>query len=183
MSSEKRAYGAGARLLHWTMFIALMVQLILGYSMERFDDLLEGPVDRWLGGEEENLLIFHAGLGVMILVLASVRLVYRFKVGLPPWAATLTRFERRLAHRTEVVLYSLMFLIPLTGLALVTISGEDWDLLGREVETPFDFVDDDLLLLAHIATHIVFFIAFATHVGLVLKHQVVNRDGLIRRML
>ncbi|WP_420082158.1 hypothetical protein ACN6AT_34740 [Streptomyces sp. JL4002] len=48
------------------------------------------------------------------------------------WAPTLTRCERRLAHRTEVLLYAL---------------------------------------------------TFAVHVGLVLKHQLRDRDGLLRRML
>jgi cytochrome b561 len=44
-------------------------------------------------------------------------------------------------------------------------------------------VDDDILLGAHILTHVAFFLAFAVHVGLVLKHQFVDRDNLLRRML
>jgi len=48
---------------------------------------------------------------------------------------------------------------------------------------PLELVDDDVLLAAHIATHLVFFAALAVHVGLVLKHQLVDRDGLLKRML
>jgi cytochrome b561 len=183
MPRESRAYGTVARVLHWTMFIVLSAQFIIGYAIERFDDLLEAPVKLWLGGEEDNLLIVHAGLGVTILALALVRVVWRLRVGLPPWAETLSAFERRLAHRTEVVLYALMFLIPVTGLALLFVSGEDWDLLGREWEAPLDLIDDDLLLGAHISAHLLFFVAIAAHLGLMFKHQLVNRDGLLRRML
>jgi len=165
------------------MFVALMAQLFLGYAMDRFDDLLEGPVDRWLGGEEDNLLIVHAGLGAVILIMAIVRVIYRQVAGLPPWAATLSAAERRFAHNTEMTLYVLMFLIPLTGIALVLVSGESWELLGQEWETPLDVVDDDILLAAHIATHVAFLAALAAHVGLVLKHQFIKRDGLLRRML
>jgi cytochrome b561 len=165
------------------MFFAIVVQFVIGYAMERFDDLLEMPVDRWLGGEEENLLLFHGFLGVVILSMAVVRLVFRLTAGLPPWAPTLTSTERRIAHWTEVVLYVLMFAIPLTGLALLFFSGEDWDVWGREWEAPYELADDDLLLAGHISTHVIFAVAFAAHLALVLKHQFVNRDRLIRRMI
>lgn len=177
------AYTPIARTLHWVVFIAIAVQFIVGYAMDRFDDLLEGPVDRWFGGEAENLLLVHGILGVVILVLATARLVYRLTTGLPPWAPTLTSTERRLAHWTEVVLYCAMFLIPLTGLVLLFASGEEWDIWGREWEAPLEVADDDLLLAGHIGTHVVFIVAFLAHIGLVFKHQFVNHDGLLRRML
>lgn len=77
----------------------------------------------------------------------------------------------------------MMFLIPFTGLALALVSGEDWDLGGREWEAPYEGADDDVLLWAHIATHVTFLTAFTVHVGLVLKHQLIDRDRLLRRML
>jgi cytochrome b561 len=43
-------------------------------------------------------------------------------------------------------------------------------------------LDDDLLLGAHIATHLTLFVALVVHVGLVLKHQFVDRDRLLNRM-
>ncbi|HVR33093.1 MAG TPA: cytochrome b/b6 domain-containing protein [Acidimicrobiia bacterium] len=176
-------YGVVAKILHWGMFLALAAQFLVGYSLERADDLLEWAVDRWLGGDDDRVLVIHAALGVVILALAVVRVVWRKVAGLPPWAETLSAGERRFAHRVEQVLYWMMFLIPITGLALVLISGEDWDLNGGEWQAPLELIDDDVLLGAHISTHVVFFAAFLAHVGLVLKHQIVDRDGLLRRML
>lgn len=43
-------------------------------------------------------------------------------------------------------------------------------------------VSDDAVAL-HVAAHVAFFVTIAAHVGLVLKHQLVDRDGLLRRML
>lgn len=183
MKGPGEKYGVVARVLHWATFLALTAQFVVGYAMDRADDLLEAVVDRWLGGEEEGLLVIHVVLGVSILFLAVVRVMWRKRAGLPPWAEGLSAFERRLAHRTEQVLYWVMFLIPLTGLALVLVSGEDWDLNGREWQAPRDWIDDDLLLSAHIVGHLVFFAAFAAHLGLVFKHQFFDRDGLLRRML
>ncbi len=42
--------------------------------------------------------------------------------------------------------------------------------------------EDDDGLGWHIATHLAFFGVLALHVGLVLKHQVVDRDRLLTRM-
>jgi cytochrome b561 len=82
---------------------------------------------------------------------------------LPPWAEGLSSRERTLAHWTEKVLLALLFLIPLSGLSLVLVSYD--------------------LLPLHIAAHVGFFATIATHLGLVLKHQLLDRDRLVSRML
>ena len=112
---------------------------------------------------DDRLLTAHVLLGVTILVLAVVRLLWRRHTTLPPWAPGLSAAERTLAHWTERALYVLLFAIPLTGLWLVLVS--------------------DDALAAHIAAHIAFFVVAAAHVGLVLKHQLIDRDRLLRRML
>ena len=183
LKPDAGGYGSVTKTLHWVTFVAIRRQFVVGYAIDRADDLLEGVVDIWFGGEEEGLIVLHAVLGVTILALTLIRLYWKLTKGLPAWAPSLTEGERRLAHRVEVTLYTVMILMPLTGLALLFLSGESWDLAGGEWEAPLDLVDHDLLLPAHIVTHIVFFVALATHVGLVLKHQLVNRDRLLSRML
>lgn len=180
--TDQAGYGLVTRTLHWAMFLLLGAQFVLGYSIDRADDLLEWAVDRWAGGEEGVLVALHVSLGIVILGLAVIRALWRKLGGLPPWAPGLSDVERRLAHRVEQVLYATMFLIPLTGLALVLLSGDDWDLGRGRLQAPLDLIDDDVLLGAHIMTHLVFFGALAVHVGLVLKHQLIDRDGLLRRM-
>ncbi|MDZ7705069.1 MAG: cytochrome b/b6 domain-containing protein [Trueperaceae bacterium] len=180
---QEPGYGRVAKALHWATVLALVAQFTIGYSIERADDLLEWVVDAWMGGEDDLLVVLHAAIGVVILVLAIVRLVWRRIAGLPPWSPALSATERRVAHHTERVLYATLFLIPLTGVALLFLAGEDWDLTGGEWQAPLELVDDDVALGAHIATHVTFFVALAVHLGLVLKHQVVHRDGLLRRML
>lgn len=183
LKPDDHGYGTVFKFLHWTMFFALGAQFVVGYGMDRGEFLLEWAVYRWLGGEEEALLPVHVALGILILALALIRVIWRKSVGLPPWAEGLSPGERRLAHVTERALYWLMFLIPLTGLALVLVSGEDWDLRSGEWRAPWELIDDGLLLAGHIATHVVFIVAFVAHVGLVLKRQLVDRDRLLRRML
>ena len=180
--TEQQGYGTVQKLLHWAMFLLLATQFLVGYAIDRADELLDGTVVRLFGGDDAVVLV-HVLLGVTLLALASIRLLWRRSVGLPPWAGTLSYVERRIAHRVEMTLYLMMFLIPATGLALVFLSGEDWDIGGREWDAPLELIDDDVLVGAHILTHIVFFVVLAIHVGLVLKHQFVDRDRLLDRML
>lgn len=172
-------YSTVTKVLHWLTVTALVVQFTVGYWMDDGGGRGRGRGrgrgggsghgrGRGRGGEELDVLdgglgTVHVALGVTILVLAVVRLWWRRRQGLPPWAPTLSARERVLAHWTERVLYVLLFAVPLSGLWLVLVSD---DAVG-----------------VHVASHVVLFVALASHVGLVLKHQLVQRDGLVRRML
>lgn len=181
--NDAEGYGLVTKALHWATVLLLAAQFVVGYALTRADDVLEPVVDRWLGGEDDLLLVLHVGIGIGILTVALLRLLWRAATPLPEWAEELSPTERRIAHVVERILYGVLFAIPLTGLALVVASGEDWDLGNREWVAPLELADDDVLLGVHIATHLTFFAAFAMHVGLVLKHQLVDRDRLLRRMV
>jgi cytochrome b561 len=191
-------YGLVTKLLHWATVAALVTQFVVGYVMlnddgafeaaecdsgsdrleeqcERRQDVLEARADDPLGtaysdlgsgdilGGGVSLPELHVLLGLLVLALAVARVVWRRAAGLPPWAEGLSSGERSLAHWTEKVLLVLLFLIPLSGLSLVVVSYD--------------------LLPLHIAAHLGFFATLAAHLALVLKHQVVDRDRLLARML
>ena len=177
LRNGEHGYGLVTKSLHWAIAAAIAAQLVVGYLLEGESGRGRG---RGRGGEsgqgrgrggddldvfgDDSLLTLHVVLGLTILTLATVRLVWRRTTPLPPWAPTLSAGERTLAHWTERALYVLMFAIPITGLTLV-------------------FTGDDDLLLLHVTTHIAFFVVITLHVGLVLKHQLVDRDRLLWRML
>ena len=170
--AEARAYGATTRTLHWVTVLALMAQFTVGYFLD-VDDSGHGRGrgrggdsgrGRGRGGDDDsvldlgwNLVTAHVSLGLLIVLLAVVRVAWRRVSGLPPWAQTLGAGERRFVTVTERVLLTLLFVVPLTGLALV-LGGDD-------------------LLWPHVTAHVTFFVALAAHVGVVL------RRGLLPRML
>lgn len=163
-------------MLHWLTVLSVAGQLAVGYALDVGGGHGRG---RGRGGEsgrgrgrggddlvpfgEDGLLTAHVVLGVAILVLAAVRLWWRRRSGLPPWAPGLSAAERVLAHWTERVLYALLFLVPLSGLWLVLVS-------------------DDAVAF-HVAGHLALYATLVAHLGLVLKHQLIDRDHLVRRML
>ncbi|HSU01933.1 MAG TPA: cytochrome b/b6 domain-containing protein [Nocardioides sp.] len=174
-AGTRATYRTSQKVLHWLTVLALAAQLAVGYLMDADDSGRGRGRGRGRGGDSgrgrgrggesdgylddpELLLTVHVALGVTILALAAARVVWRRVAGLPPWAEQLTPAQRRIATWTERALLATLFVIPLSGLALVA-SG-----------------DDDLLWL-HVGGHLAFFAALLAHVGLVLAR------GLLPRML
>lgn len=105
----------------------------------------------------------HVLLGLSIIALGVVRVLWRSATPLPPWAEALSAAERRVEGLLEKLLLLLLFVVPGTGLLLVT--------------------GEDDLLTVHIAAHVLFFVTLGLHVGLVLRHTVVRRERHLQRML
>ena len=174
--SPVRGYHPLTKLFHWGIFCLMAGQFLVGYTLSALedDDL-----------SEDRFFTLHAGIGLTILVLSALRLVWRRRHPLPPWAPTLSPFERRYAHVVERLLYVVAFAIPLSGLALAVADAKPLPFVGEiEISEAFDDSDvEDVFEAGHIATHVAFFVVFALHVGLVIKHQFFDRDRLLDRML
>lgn len=177
-------HGAVARVLHWLTVLVLLAQYTLGWAMAGAEGLLEPWIEHAYDGDEDLLLPVHVAVGCTLIVLVVVRVIWRRITTLPPWPETLSAAGRRFAGVTERALYVLLFLTPLSGIALVLLSGEDWETGDRtEWTSPWDLIDDDLLVAVHVTSQILLLCVIALHVGFVLKHQLIDRDRLLRRML
>ncbi|MFE9045319.1 cytochrome b [Streptomyces sp. NPDC012421] len=165
------------KVLHWSVVIAFAAQFALGYVLDASESGRGRGRGRGGGSGrgrgrgggyepfgDDAVLTAHVLVGAGIVALGLARLVWRRRAGLPPWAPTLSPFERRLAHRVEGALLLLTFVVPITGAVLLAS-------------------DDDDLLWLHVLAQLLFLTALAAHVGLVLKHQLLDRDRLLRRML
>ncbi len=94
-----------SRILHWLMAPMVIAQLFIGVAMVA--SLACYPL----------LLAIHRPLGVLILIFAVVRLVNRLTHKLPPFLATMSPVERRIASWSEYLLYALLLIQPLVGWA------------------------------------------------------------------
>jgi cytochrome b561 len=104
-------YGRVTKTLHWLTVAAIATQFTIGYSMDvggggrgrgrgRGGESGRG---RGRGGDldvfgDDRLLTAHVGLGLTILTLAVVRVYWRRRTVLPPWAPGLSATERVVAH-------------------------------------------------------------------------------------
>ncbi len=179
--NSSAGYGAVAKSLHWLIAGLFALQLLSGEIMVRL-----APSGTAMGVTQAGYYNWHKTIGLVALLLAVGRVVTRKLGSLPPWAPTLSEGERRFIHRAEQALYTAMFLMPVSGFLYVMAGGYGVLLFGIWA-LPNPIGAWPLLAVVARWTHVLaawlLMATLAGHVGLVLWHQMVMRDGLLRRML
>jgi cytochrome b561 len=175
-------YGAVTKTLHWAVFLLFLYQYIVAMNMVNM-----ARTETALGGfSQDTLYNWHKSVGLVLLVLAFARYTWRRATPLPDWAPTLTSAERTATHWIERVLYLCMFLMPVAGLIYVMAGGYGVMLFGRwPLPNPLDGLDwlGEAGRMTHRVTAYVIVAAWLGHMFLVFKHQLVNKDRFLRRML
>jgi cytochrome b561 len=162
-----------SRLLHWSMVVMVIAQLLLGVTM--IASLSYYPL----------LLAIHRPLGVAILVFAVIRLINRLTHRPPPWLATMSRPERRIATASEYLLYALLLAQPLIGWAMLSAARYPIVLYGPfhlPGIVPHNLTFYAVLRLCHSITALLLFLTFTAHMCAILFHTLVLRDHMIDRM-
>jgi cytochrome b561 len=160
-------WGRGVRRFHWLMAALLILQWVSG----NWDDLL---------GER-----FHFSLGVVVLLLGVLRLAWRLMQRAPP-ALPGPRHEHLLAATVHASFYAVMLLLPLTGIVWRQARERVVDVFGLFQLPQFIAPDRGLARSMHDVHEWLawaFLVLFGLHLLGVLKHQFIDRDGTLRRML
>jgi cytochrome b561 len=166
-------FPAFSRLLHWTMAAMVLTMLFIGVAMVA-------------SLESYHVLVsIHRPLGIAILILVVVRFVNRLLNPPPPFPATMSRAECRVAMASEFLMYGLMFVLPLVGWGMLSAARYPIVLFGA-VHLPFILPEDVMLYSALRTTHTMlaylFFFTFIAHFGAILFHTLIMRDGILKRM-
>ena len=168
-------YTTTAIALHWLLALALLTSFCVGAYMA---DLPFTP-------QRLKLYNWHKWAGVTILALSALRLVWRL-THRPPADVPMPAWQRRAAHLTHNALYLLFFAVPLAGWAYSSAAG--FPVVWFGVLPLPDFVQPDkgvaeTLKTLHFTLAWALAIVALLHVAGALKHQFIDRDGLLRRML
>jgi len=131
-----------------------------------------------------HLFNYHKWTGATILAIAALRLLWRL-THRPPPDLPAPHWQLRAAHVTHWALYALFFAVPLAGWAYSSASGFQVVVFGV-IPLP-DFVSKDKALAdslkeLHEILAWVLFSLVILHVAAAMKHALVDRDGLLRRM-
>ena len=174
-------WGALSVALHWLTALLVIAMLAVGVYMtnvaEPFSSL------------QFALYQWHKSFGMLILVLAAIRLGWRLTGGdTPPLPDDLRPWERAAAHVSHYGLYTLLFLMPLLGWLLVsTAEFQVPTVLFTIIPLPHLTGPNPLLYTIAVWGHwlggIAFALLIALHVGAALKHHFVLRDNVLLRML
>ena len=162
-----------SRILHWLMAACLLAMLFIGVSMVASL------------GDYHTLLSIHRPLGILILLLAVLRLATRLLTRAPDFPPAMQQQERFVAKASERLLYTLFFALPLMGWAMLSAGHYPIVMFGTVHLPPILPARPELyatLRETHTILAYLLFLAFLAHMGAVLFHTLILRDGLLDRM-
>ncbi|MBK7767583.1 MAG: cytochrome b [Sulfuritalea sp.] len=169
-------YGGVAIGLHWLVALAIVGSFSVGLYMH----------DLPLSPEKLKLYSWHKWAGVTIFLFVLVRLGWRLLHRPPELPAAMPAWQRKVAAATHVLLYLLMFAVPLTGWLMSSAKGFQTvyfgvlplpDLLVKDAEL------GDLLQQVHKLLNFSMAALVVAHLGAALKHHFIDRDDVLARML
>ena len=161
--------------LHWLMAVLIFVGFAMGLYM----------VDLRIGPDKLKLYSWHKWIGVTVLILAAFRLWWRL-LKTPPTKPAMPTWQRHTATGTHWLLYLLFFAVPVTGWLFSSAKGFSTVYLGVLPLPDLMQKNDDLaavLKQAHLITSYSMGFLVGIHILAALKHQFIDNDGLVRRMM
>jgi cytochrome b561 len=170
-----RAWGSLTKALHWIIVILIINQWWIADRAESLKGL-----------EKLQALAWHKSFGMTVLMLAVVRLVWRWMNPTPDLTAETKPWERLLAKISHVLLYALIFAMPITGWMMS--SARNFPVSWFKV---FQFPDlvapsEELFRRMNDLHHQLFAVLVVVaglHVAGALKHHFIDRNDVLKRML
>jgi cytochrome b561 len=168
-------YGGAAIALHWLTAVLIVANLILGLSM----------VPLPIIPRKLQWYAWHKWIGITVFLLTCMRLGWRWVQPAPPPVA-MPEWQRRAAEATQMLMYALLLLIPVSGWLYSSATGVQVVYLGLVPLpnlVPTDKALAGLLKGAHVALNFTLFALVFVHTAAALKHHFVDRDPALMRML
>jgi cytochrome b561 len=131
-----------------------------------------------------KLFNWHKWAGITLLLLAVARLGWRL-THQPPADVPMPAWQARSAHAIHGLMYALFFAIPLVGWAMTSAKGYPvvwFGVLPLPDWVPKDKALGDLLEDVHGVLAWSLAALVVAHVAAALKHQFIDKDGLLDRM-
>lgn len=178
-------YTRTAMALHWLVAALMMANIALIWIVD-------------LVPEERIRFVIdtHKSTGITVLGLAILRLLWRLTHQPPQLPGTYATWERRLSHAAHILLYALIFMLPLSG----WLHDSAWKDAATHPMRLFGLVpwpriswimnlDPAAKLTLHGAfgalhewAGYVLYALFALHVAGALKHQIIDNEKQLQRM-
>ncbi len=176
-------YSTVAVTLHWLIAVMILSNIVLAWLHEDVSSATSA-----------RLMLWHKSTGILVLLLSLMRLAWRVAYPAPPYPAGLPAWERTSSRIVHWGFYVIMIGMPLTGwimtsgprtkAALMLYGVVPWPMLGfvhgaqGQAAAVWHAVGETHGVLAYLA-----YLLIVLHVGAALKHQFLDRDVIMARMM
>lgn len=176
LKNSLERYGIIAMIFHWIMALLIIGMLILGLYM------VDLPFDM----EKLKLYGWHKEFGALVLMLVILRLVWKLRNISPVLPSHMPNWQKLAANGLHILLYVLMFCMPLAGWLMSCASGLPVSFFGLFTLPTLigpSVVLQSLFLTIHKNLGFTLIAVICLHIGAALQHHFLLKDNTLRRML
>lgn len=169
-------WGTVAIVLHWTMALLVLVQVVLGIV-----------ADSWrVSPLKLDLFVWHKSVGMLLLALVVIRLAWRLANPSPMLPEGTPRWQRIAARASHAALYAVLVALPLAGWVINSAANIPFRIFWL-IPLPDITAPDKALQSAAESVHFVLFVTLASlvlvHAAAALWHHYRLGDDVLVRML
>jgi len=179
LTNNSTNWGAVAKAFHWIIALGILVNIGLGLWAHGLP----------LSPRKLEAFYWHKSVGLTLLWLVVLRVLWRFTNPAPRLPTSMPRWERIGAHASHLLLYLLMLALPLSGWVINSAANFPLDLYGvlpvpdLVPKGPNEAFIEDVAKAVHYWIFVAMSVLLTLHVLAALKHHVIDRDHVLRRML
>jgi len=167
-------YNFHSKLIHWIMGILIIGMLFIGFFLGDF------PSE-----QKASIYMLHKSTGLLLMLLVIIRLMMRFQSNYPVLPESTPKSIVYIAKINVVGLYFIMFLMPLSGILMSTLSGKTLPFYGL---FSIPSIGQNQLLgnisyNFHSIGGYIFVILIIAHIIGGLFHHFILKDNVLKRML
>lgn len=175
LRSTDTRWSTPAKFFHWVIALAILANGTWGLLM----DLTRSPM------QKINWMAYHKSIGLTVLALWLLRVLWRW-IDRRPAEAPAPRWQQLAAHVVHGVLYVLIAAMPLSGWWFNSLRGFPLQWFKLFNLPALAGKNEALAKVAFSVHEYLFWTLLAVltvHVGGALRHHLVDRDNVLRRML
>jgi len=196
MNDTVERYTKTAIILHWLVALLIIAMLALGLWMSELPkdapktaafDLFNWGIYTVTLPEPVSVRTFyfnlHKSIGMTVLAIILIRVFWRLTHAAPAFPATMKSWEMKLADWGHKGLYILMLVLPLSGFIMSIYS--KWGIMwfGIPVVKGLDNPQlRDFFKEMHEISAWLIIVLIVLHVIAAVKHKVVDKDDVMKRM-
>jgi cytochrome b561 len=169
-------YTRTAVALHWLVAALILGSFAVGLYM----------VDLKLSPFKLRLFSYHKWIGVTVFLLALARVAWRWRHPAPALPAAMRPWERVVAHATHMLLYVLLFAVPISGWLMSSAHGFPvvyFGVIPLPDLVPKNKALAETLQTVHYVLNKSLLALVVLHAAAAIKHHIHDRDDVLARML
>lgn len=175
LKNSAKDYGLVAKTLHWSVAVGIWTLVFLGIQQSGLDS----------GPERDGIRATHASIALLVFVLMTLRLVWRFGDPPPPHLPDLPKWQSVAATATHWGIYLLVFVQLVAGAMTIATYGRPLPFFGL-FSVPLGVAEDDeahhFWEEIHEFVWIPLVLLLVVHVSAVLFNTFVRKNATLRRM-